>query len=140
GYRHVESPSRLQRLGTAIEDSGHQVGHTGWNRRFLMLAGSGNQILLFQNLFAFTRKKSQGTDQLPSALLELLGKAGGTAGGAVEVRLKAIIHAKEQIHCADRLAGGDNMLHPSHLLQVESGGTGRKDAPIYSIGKCLLGG
>ena len=105
-----------------------------------MLAGSRDQILLFQNLFAFARKKSQGAYQLPSALLELLGKAGGTTGGAIEVRLKAIIHAKQQIHGADRLAGGDHVLHPSHLLQVESSGTRGEDTPVHGIGEGLLGG
>jgi hypothetical protein len=105
-----------------------------------MLAGSRHQVLLFQHLFPFTRKKAQGTDQLPSTLLELLGKAGGTTGGAVEVGLKAVIHAKEQVHGPNRLARGDHVLHSSHLLQVEGGGTRREDTPIHGIGERLLGG
>ena len=47
---------RLQRLRSAVEHGRHQVGHAGWDRRFLRLAGSAHQILLVQHLLAIVRR------------------------------------------------------------------------------------
>jgi hypothetical protein len=90
--------------------------------------------------YLFAVLKAQGAGDLPSAFLELFGKAGGAAGSAIEVRLKAIVDAEKQVNGADRLAGCDYVLHVPHLLQVEGGLACREDAPIDCVVESLFGG
>src|SRR6185437_3583472 len=138
GDRDCDAVTYFQRLRGQIENPAEQVGEAGWNWRFRVGNLAVYEVFLVQDGFGLAIIHVQRGIDLASTLHRLLVKIIRTSALPVEVRLKPVIHMKEQIDGPDRRCSRIDALAVAVRLETNHRRSCRKYSPINRIGKRLL--